>query len=472
MSANEPFGRQELVSRLREYLSELNSESHRTLARSIDRSRTRGEQSPVHTIIMDALRHLPDTSTTDLPRIPSAERAFFLPLDPIIASTPLPEKQVGIIDRDSLRPIWIWITRDLTPGRCDNELAALRTAVVDEEPKKVMLYAEEFQRMVCQEAKDYIDDLDRSKGTLQVLEAQLGSPRILADLHDIVGFFDQREIFKSFLSRLPPRLPVGRSGLDMLENALVVYKDRLQTDAIYGFAGITDRLGSVSDLVRFAVLHAGSSDPAVIRGTSASGAIQVALSEAMVDVEQMRIILSGDRAVDQVTSIMRRYHELISSILRTLDDVPSDPWLRRVGTIRAQATALLIKELDPLLYMIKRSVGVTEVGGKEIIPDKSSVDEAVFGLTLFMVTREIRDSLAINAVVDRLSREITDTLESQGKQAIDRLSSTSEENWEAGVARSAAAVRLFRLFFGDTYGDSLARRHAATVEGRSLDRAG
>ena len=472
MSANDHIGRQELVSRLREYLSELNSESHRTLARSIDRSRTRGEQSPVHAIIMDALREMPDTAASNLPRIPSAERAFFLPLDPIIASTPLPDKQVGIVDRNSLRPIWIWIARDLTPGRCDNELAALRTAVVDEEPKKILRCAEELQRVVCQEATEYIDDLDRTEGSLQILEAQLGSQRILADLHDVIGFLDQQDIFKSFLARLPARLPVGNAGLDILEDALIAYKDYPKAKAIYGFAGIIDRLGSASDLVRFAILHARSSDPAIIRRTAASGAVQVALSEAMLYVENLRLMLSGDRNVDHIVSIMRQYHELISSFTRILDDVPNDPWLRRIVTVRAQATALLTKELDPLLHLIKRSVSVMEADRKEIVPDKSTVEDAVFGLTLFMVTREIRDSLAINSVIDRLSREITDVLESQGKQAIDRLSVTSEENWEAGVARSAAAVDLFRLFFGDTYGGSLARRHAATVEGRSLDRAG
>jgi hypothetical protein len=468
MSATTRIGRQELISRLREYLGELSRDSHSTLLRSIDRARARGEHSPVHEIIMDALREVMDVEP-GTERTLSAERAFFMPLEPVMGSISLPEKQIGVIDRDSLRPIWIWVTRDLAPGRCDESLAALRAAIVDEEPKAIAEYAEHFQREVCKHAEAVIAENDKAHGSLKRLEGQLGNSRVLADLHDIIAFFKQREALEAFLEKLPPKLPVGRSGLSTLNDALMVYKDRPASDTIYAFAAVIDRLGSPSDLVRFAVFYADSSDPAVIRGTMAGGAVQIALSEAMREIERLRLVLAGDRNLEKVTRSLRLYHELVSAIERTLDEAPTDPWLKRLAAVRARASELLVKELDPLLHMIKRSVGVMEVRGKEIVPDKSSLDEAVFGLTLFMVARESSGSLAINSLIKRMEKNIEDALESQGKQAIDRLSSATDENWEAAEARSAGAARLFGIYFGGAYGATMVRRHDATVEARARE---
>lgn len=459
--------KQELVSRLRGYLQELSGESHQTLMRSIDRARARGEASPVHSIIMDALRDL-KAGDDFAERIPSVERSFFDPLEAVMLSTPLPDKQVGRVDRSSLRPIWIWITRDLVPGRLDAELAALRAATVDEDTDAIATYAAEFRTAVCQAVRAEMDMLDKQYGTLQRLESQLGSSRIMSDLHDLISIFEQQQIIDAFMKRMPEKLPVGQAGLAVLEKGLRIYAQEKEANPIYAFAAVVDRMGSPSDLVRFAVKHAKSSDPAIVRQTKAAGAVQIALSEAALEVEHLRQHLAGDRDLEKVVARLRRLHELASSIALTLDDEPTDPWLKHLAGIRARASDLLSKELEPLLHMIKRVVGVVEARGKEIVPDASSVNEAAFGTTLFMIAREVRGSLAINSIIERTEKGIETILEGQGKQAIDRLGSASDENWTAATARSAAAVRLYKVYYGGVMGNTMARRHAATIESRSL----
>lgn len=462
--------KQELVSRLRGYLQELSGESHQTLMRTIDRARARGESSPVHSIIMDALRDLKSGENFS-ERIPSVERSFFDPLEAVMLSTPLPDKQVGRIDRASLRPIWIWITRDLVPGRLDGELAALRAATVDEDSKAITVYASEFRKAVCLAVRAEMDMLDKQYGTLQRLESQLGSSRIMSDLHDMMAVFEQRDIIEAFVSKMPDKLPVGQEGLAVLEKGLRIYTQEKEANPIYAFAAIVDRMGSASDLVRFAVKHAKSSDPAIVRQTRAAGAVQIALSEAALEVEHLRQHLTSDRDLEKVVTHMRRLHELASSIALTLDDEPTDPWLKHLASIRARASDLLCKELEPLLHMIKRVVGVVEVRGKEIVPDAASINEAAFGTTLFMIAREVRGSLAINSIIERTEKGIETILEGQGKQAIDSLGSASEENWLAATGRSSAAVRLYKVYYGGVMGATMARRHAATVESRSLSKS-
>lgn len=470
MSDSAQSGKQELVSRLRGYLQELSSESHQTLMRTIDRARARGEASPVHAIIMDALRNL-DTDEERTERIPSAERSFFDPLEPTILSTPLPDKQVGRIDRESLHQIWIWITRDLAPGRLDGELAALRAATVDEDSAAIAACAAEFRAAVCQAVRAEMDMLDKQYGTLQRLESQLGSSRIMSDMHDVIAVFEQHEIIDAFMKRMPEKLPVGQDGLAVLEKGLRIYAKEKKANPIYAFAFVVERMGSPSDLVRFAVTHAKSSDPAIVRQTRAAGAVQIALSEAALEVENLRQQLVGDRDIEKVVARMRRLNELASSIALTLDDEPTDPWLKHLASVRGRASDLLCKELEPLLHMIKRVVGVVEVRGKEIVPDASSVNEAAFGISLFMTAREVRGSLAINSIIERTEKGIETIMEGQGKQAIDRLGSASDENWAAAMARSAAAVRLYKVYYGGVMGSTMARRHAASVESRSLPKS-
>ena len=261
MSQAANFCRQDLVSRLRDYLSEMSTESQQTLVRSIDRSRARGESSPVHALIMEALREVAEGETAAVARAPTAERSFFDPVEALLLPVSLPEKQVGRIERASLRPIWIWITRDLAPGKCDGELAALRSAVAEEDQHAVLERAEELRLAVCTHARAEMDQLDRQIGSLQKLEGQLGSSRILADLFDVLAVFEQNKTLEAFLKRVPPRLPAGQAGFDAVAKALRVYEGNREASPIYGFAAIKDRFGNSSDLMRFAVWHARTSDP-------------------------------------------------------------------------------------------------------------------------------------------------------------------------------------------------------------------
>lgn len=471
MAQTEAFGRQELVSRLRQHLSELSPDSHQTLMRTIDRARTRGEKSPVHGIILEALRDVVADGKGASTRVPSAERALFHALNPFLTSHTLPEKQVGRIDRSSLRPIWVWITRDLAPGRCDAELAALRAAVVDEDDDIIEEAAHEFRAAICKHAKVEVEKHDQQHGSLQRLEGQLGNPRILSDLLDVVAIFEKLSSLTALMRHMPTKLPAGQASLDTLAKYLRTYEKTQGADMIYAYAAVVARLGNVSDLVRFAVWHAKSSNPAIIRKTTASGAVQIALSEASMDVERLRSLLEDDRDIQKVTLCLRRFDDLVSSIARTLDDDPSDPWLKRLSAIRARVSDLMTKELEPLLHMIKRTITVVEARGAQIPPDPASIQEAVFGARLFMVARDVRSTLAINALIERTEKGIEDALESQGKSAIDRLDCASEQNWPAAVARSQAAVELFRVYYGGNYGASMARRHAAQVETHALKQA-
>ncbi len=465
MSADTGLRRQELIARLRKYLSELSADSHRTLIRSIDRSRANGNNMPVHAIIMEALREVADEEAR-VERTLSAERAFFAPLEPIMRSMPLPDKQMGVIDRSSLRRIWIWITRDLAPGRCDGALAALRAAVVDDDEDAVDQLVDDFQKEVSRQTLALMDEIEKKHGSLKRLEGQLGSSRVLADLQDMIAFFAQKDAMTAFLAKLPKRLPVGTEALDKLSKAIAVYKDRPPSDTVYAFAAIVDRLASPSDLIRFAAHYAGSTDPAIIRSSHACGAVQIALSESALEVERLRVALAGERDLQSVSRILHSYHDRISVIARTLEEAPSDPWIKRLANIRRLASDLMAKELDALLFMMRRTISIVENRGREIVPDPSTVNEAIFGMTLLMIARDTKESLALNTLIEGLEKGIEDALESQGKQAIDRLGTASEENWDAARARSEAALKLFGIYYGRAYAASMSRRQSSIIEER------
>ncbi|MBV6658327.1 MAG: hypothetical protein KI785_11230 [Devosiaceae bacterium] len=472
MSSSPPIVRQELVSRLRDYLSDLSAESRATLVRTIDRARARGEESPVHAIIMEAVRDAPEETKERAERPVSAERAFFDPVEPLLVATPMRRKHRARIERRSLRPIWIWITRDLAPGRLDAQLAALRAAVVDEDTEAVNRAAEEFRWAFVSAVRAEVAHIRQAYGDLQRLQGQLGSEQVMLDMLEMVSVFEQNRVLQAFQDRLPEKLPVGSQVFDALARAARVYDKRPKADATFAFASIAPLLGSSADLVRYAIWQAKSSDPVAIRQVPlACAAMNAALSMVGVEADTLVFLLTDERTVGRVVGSLKRLDDLIATVSRTLDDVPNDPWLADATRTRIETGERINSELEPLLHMIRGVVSVVEVRGQEITPDETSVFEAVFGLTLFVAARDARESLALNTVIEQLERGIENILENQAKQAIERLASADPANWEAATARSAAAVKLFKAYHGGEYASAMLRRHNSLIEKQALAQA-
>ena len=470
MISSPPVARHELVARLRAYLSDLSAESRAALVRSIDRSRARGENSPVHAIIMEAVRDLSAPART-AERDLSAERTLFDPVEPYLLSTPMPEKMPGRIERRSLRAIWIWITRDLAPGRLDEPLAALRAAVTDDDGEETARAMQAFRKALVSAARAEMSAMRKASGSLQRLEGQLGSAQILGDLIDALAIFEQQPVLEAFFRRLPDRLPVGQEALEAVKRAFKVYEKEPRADPLFAFAALTGRLGSPADLVRFAVHYAQSTDPAVIRQTRAARAIDMAVSEASVEAATLAHLLSTDRTIGRVAASLKRFDDIASALSRTLEDVPSDPWLRQLTSLRVATGERIATELDPLVRIVKGVVGIVEVRGRQVVPDTGATADAVFGLTLFVAARDARGALALNAKIDQIEKAVENVLENQGRQAIERLATTPDDSWEAALARARAAVQLFRAYHGAEYGAAMAKRLSAIVDARVTAKA-
>ncbi|MEM6382492.1 MAG: hypothetical protein AAF739_07460 [Pseudomonadota bacterium] len=463
--------RQELVSRLSSYLSDLSDDSRQMLVQTIDRARARGEDSPVHAIIMDAVRDVPQPAGNTA-RPLSAERRFFDPVEPFLIGTPIDEKIPGHVERKSLRSIWIWITRDLAPGRLDGPLASLRATVADDDHDAIKDAAAEFRKAFCQAARQSIRECQQQQGSLARLEAQLGGPNILADMQETVTIFEQDPVISAILNKVPDQIVSGEAALNAIMRAMRVYAKAPEANAFLGFSALLRRFETPSDVVRLAAQIAQSSDPTRIRKSAMKSAIDAAVAAVRVEADHLVHLLSEDRTMARISVALRRFDELTAALSRTLDESPNDPWLRELTEIRVDIGDRIGKELEPLLHMVRSVVGVVEIKGRQIVPDDTSIGDAVFGTSLFVAAREARGSLALNSAIERLERGLQKILENQGEQAIDRLANASETNWDAALARSRAAVFLFKAYFGGEYGATMARRQQTLVENRALPKAG
>ncbi|MEM1286865.1 MAG: hypothetical protein AAGH60_00790 [Pseudomonadota bacterium] len=471
MSAPSSTANQELVAKLSGYLAGLSQQSRASLVRSIDRARARGENSAVHTIIMEAVRQIPDEQEAPAERPLSAERKFFDPVEPFLVPFALTKKQPMRVERRSLRPIWVWITRDLVPGKLDADLASVRAAVTEDDTEATVQIVRDFRAAVAVAAREELAHIKQQHGSYQRLESQLGGEQILLDFLDVLSIFEKEAALSAFFKRLPEHIPGGKDGFELLDRALKSFQKHGSDDPLMAYTAGFSRLENKADLVLFAISRAASTDPAYIRRSPAKDCINVVLSQIAIEAEQIALQLENAAGVSQIVATLKRFDDLSSAVFRNLEEAPTDPWLKQLAGIRVETGERISSRISALLGQMKSVVSVIENKGVQIIPDRASIADAVFSTALFVAARDARDSLALNAVIEPLEKGAESILENQARAAIERLGHAEDQHWEAALARSQAAVQLFRAYHGSSYGAAMAKRHNALVESRSTAKA-
>ncbi len=138
-----------LVAKLKAFLAELTPATRAALVRNLDKARLQGREDPIGALVLQAARLHAWETGEPLPRVASAMRRFFAPLDPFLIGEVTTAKQKGRIARASLTPIWTFLLRDVLPDRM-RELtqAVLDAALADDEARADALAAQAVDEAV------------------------------------------------------------------------------------------------------------------------------------------------------------------------------------------------------------------------------------------------------------------------------------------------------------------------------------
>src|ERR1700726_415835 len=103
------------VERLRGYLLQLPPAKRALLIAELERALLRGDDVPGGDLLLQEVRSSVRETGLRAPRLGSAARLFFRPLEPFLIDDQSGTKHPARIERASLQPIWDWICRDVVP---------------------------------------------------------------------------------------------------------------------------------------------------------------------------------------------------------------------------------------------------------------------------------------------------------------------------------------------------------------------
>ena len=301
---------------LKRYLSSMTAEAQNLLIRSLEQAKVNGEASERQEMMLEALRDrlLGTGQMEDGERPLTAERAFFMPSEPFLLSEAMAVKQPGRIRRSSLRPLWIWLTRDLARGDITEALTQLQKTVATHNKEMIDRTACQLRKQFAAKAKEFIAKIEAKHGTLRPLASQIGSISAMEDLHEWLAVIDVEMELDLITSQLPIKMGVGRAAFDQIDRALDVMRKTQGSDkSLYAIGCCLSVMPSAADLVRYAVSRMHTDQPHKIRQSFYAPCISLTLSEIERFTHRILDNLAGERSADFIIQNIRHFDDLVDA---------------------------------------------------------------------------------------------------------------------------------------------------------------
>ena len=473
-----------LVAKLKAFLAELTPATRAALVRNLDKARLQGREDPIGALVLEAARLHAWETGEPLPRVASAMRRFFAPLDPFLIGEVTLRKQTGRIARASLTPIWTFLLRDVLPDRM-RELtqAVLDAALADDEARADALAAQAVDEAVPT-LEALLADADIHMERHRRLAGLIDGERVYDDFKDAVRIFALRDEIRALLAEAPAAVVNPSGAVALLMPLLEDFArgrlrgadaarggapaDRATDDAgfrehlTYGLAALQHRFADPMRILALAVAAAGSDEVARLERSPYGAAVDLALAEIDRAVQRLAHVLSakGDPA-----GALKRFHGLTRAFGTTLDmDAPS-AYRMRLTELRALASDLVAAEIEHAPALIRRALDPVDSRTQRVSGfDRIEAEHAVFAARLFTAARLGADALAINDLIARLRAPVERAFEAANEHLPNLARGADRILAEEALRRMPFALDAAAALFGEDYAAILRRSFAAAIQ--------
>lgn len=285
---------------LREYLRCLSSEKQAELLTSIERAVLRGEEVADVDLILTELRRIIRNSLVKAERAGSPSRLFFDPITPFLVDGGPHSVVRGQISRNSLNPIWIWISRDLLPREAKSYSDAVNRALGAEEHANALAHVESFHEIALARIRNALASQENKNRVRDRLAMYMGQPRAMADLHEIVTVLTIRHPLAAVASKLPQHIEALcgddlATAIRSLDEAGPLPGDAL----IYALLIVMRRLTEPWQLVRIAAAAA------TRKSGAANAPYRLAIMLVVAEMEDLLAQLRAALKADETAEIAR-----------------------------------------------------------------------------------------------------------------------------------------------------------------------
>jgi hypothetical protein len=295
--------------RLADYIAGLKPGTQMAVLRELERAQLRGEPLlPSFNEVAEALRRNIRQCGQRLERIDTPARLFFLPLEPFLIDGSPDRPAPATISRLSLRPIWVWVCRDLLPAQARIYVSVANRALRAEDRASATMAATTFQDQVAPVARTTLSMWRRRVG--KRLQGYMAPETALEDVEAMIRILRRRDAMACLSAALPPRIddpsdPAGARIADLL-------RPLLQADQhlfVLALALLMPRLRNPWQVVRFAAgdgrAFALAKDFALGRVEATVAALRNDTDRRWQDGEMSEVLRSLRVGLDEIWSELR-----------------------------------------------------------------------------------------------------------------------------------------------------------------------
>ena len=197
------------VERLRQYLRELKPAARSVLIGELERGLLRGDDAPAASPVLGAslvlheLRLVIREQRDGSPRLGSAARLFFVPLEPFIVDDLAEHKHPGRVSHNVLEQLWTWIRRDLLPEEAKAFTEGVNDALLAGNQPQAEQLARAFQDRAATTIAAAFAAGDDDEKIRRRLLAQIGTVRAGEDGIVLLRALKSRDALATFAAHLP-----------------------------------------------------------------------------------------------------------------------------------------------------------------------------------------------------------------------------------------------------------------------------
>ncbi len=376
---------------------------------------------------------------------PPALDAFLAAFDHVLVDPPVYHHLGGAIDKDLAKTIWKWIARDLAP----DEVARLADAIESgAEPRSavVLMLPEILDRLKANAAAEKEDWEAERRNTMQMggEQARQRLPYLIMAMRRH-ALLEQAVNFGKAVGKLQDEttLTVALQTVNM-SNQL--------TRALW-MQAMVGHMANPSRVMAAVTRIAGGNTESHIANSGYAPLVEAILSHAQSQIGRLSPQPGMFADHDLACKAIDRFHRLMRSVSYNLEIDRKSLW----GTIITDLTARFSERLERPMKEI--SLHVTQAlrrprDGVDKL-DPGDVLMALNGLYLLLTIRKSRDSLAVNALLDKAWSDTGQAVEVLVTRALDYFRANPAD--PVARERLDAGIKMAEIRYNPEYADILRR---------------
>ena len=376
---------------------------------------------------------------------PVALDAFLAAFEDVLVNPPVYHHLGGAFDRDIAKSIWTWLARDLAPSEAARIADAIESGA--EPTAAFILMLPEILERLKENAAAEKDDIEAERrNTLQMggEEARQRLPYVIMAMRR-QALLEQARNFGKAIGKLQDEATLG-VALQTI-NITNLLTRALWMQAMAGY------MSNPSRIMAAVVRLSGGNTVVHVSHAGYAPLVEAILSHAQSQIGRLSLQPGMFADHDLACKSIDRFHRLMRSISYNLEIERKSLW----GTVITDLTARFSERLERPMKEI--SLHVTQAlrrprDGVDKL-DPGDVLMALNGLYLLITIRKCRDSLAVNALLDKAWSDTGQAVEVLVTRALDHFRANPTD--PVARERLEAGIKMAEIRYNPEYADILRR---------------